>query len=251
MPTPRSGYRTADGQRCPSVTTICNRFKESGGLIHWANTIAREPLLEALHLLAKIRDGESPGLIALSAFLARRPEETSDYRRARDKAADAGTVAHEMFDCFVRKIEFDPSTHPPEIVEMAKPAFEAGAEWAAQSRYEVVETEVALVSEVHRFGGTRDGILVSGKRAMADVKTSKAIYPEMLLQIAAYGILDEEHGNTIDGGYHLLKFSKQEKPGDPVRFAHFYWDHLHTAQRAFIHARVLYDEMDELAKLVK
>lgn len=250
MPTPKGGYRTADGQRCPSVTTICNRFKESGGLIHWANTIAREPLLEARHLLAQVLAGQTQ-TESIARFIARATEDTFDYRLVRDKAADAGAVAHEMFDCFVRKIEFDPAPYAAPIVRMAKPAFEAGAEWAAQSRYEVVETEVALVSETHRFGGTRDGILVSGKRAIADVKTSRAIYPEMLLQIAAYGILDEEHGHTIDGGYHLLKFSKQEHLGDPVRFAHFYWDQLDTARRAFIRARSLYDDMAELGKLVK
>ncbi len=36
MPHPKQGYRLANGDRCPSVTTIIGRFKESGALIQWA-----------------------------------------------------------------------------------------------------------------------------------------------------------------------------------------------------------------------
>jgi hypothetical protein len=174
-----------------------------------------------------------------------------DHKLEASRAADAGTAAHAMFDAFVRKIEFDPSEFTPVQLEMARPAFEAGKEWATQSRFEVVETEVSLVSEKHRFGGTRDGILVSGRRAIGDVKTSRDIYPEMLLQLAAYGLLDEEHGNTIDGGYHILKFSKQDKPEDPVRFGHFYFSQLDAARRAFLLCRELYGLMQDIEKLTK
>ena len=42
MPTPRTGYHTADGTRVPSVTTILGRFKESGALIAWAGKVGYE-----------------------------------------------------------------------------------------------------------------------------------------------------------------------------------------------------------------
>jgi len=60
---PTQIYRTKDGVRVPSVTTIIGRFKESGGLIHWAWALGMEG---------------------------------KDYRQVRDSAADAGSLAHSM-----------------------------------------------------------------------------------------------------------------------------------------------------------
>ena len=71
---PTFDYKDSKGTRLPGTTTIINRFKESGGLIHWAWTVGR--------------DG-------------------GDYRKARDKAADAGTIAHDMIEQFIRSQGID------------------------------------------------------------------------------------------------------------------------------------------------
>jgi hypothetical protein len=247
---PTMVYRCADGKRVPSVTTITGRFKDSGGLIHWAGMLAFEPLQQARVILSRAitdRDGWRQAAIDFNSIA----EERFDFRAAREKAADAGTIAHEMVDNWLHKKEFDSGKYEPALVEMAKPAYQAFREWADQSKLEVTETEKPLVSERYRFGGTRDAIFVNGKRALGDWKSSNAIYPEYLVQLAAYGILDEEHGQTIDGGYHLCRFSKQEKPTDPVQFTHYYWSHLEPAKRAFVLLREAYDLMAELGKLAK
>ena len=36
MPTPKAGYKLKDGRVVPGTTTICGRWKESGGLLFWA-----------------------------------------------------------------------------------------------------------------------------------------------------------------------------------------------------------------------
>lgn len=248
MPSPKAGYRTKDGKRVPGTTTILGRFKESEGITYWAWNLAFSVLQQAKALADEHTE-------AGGAFLRSLPNlDPYDYKKAREKAADAGTCAHEMFDCWTKGIPFDPIEpfrYPPDIRALAEPAFQAGKEWAANSRFSVVESEVSLVSEKYRFGGTRDGILINGKRAIADVKTSNAIYPDYLLQLAAYAILDEEQGNTIDGGFHLLKFSKQALPTDPIRFTHFYWSQLDQAKTAFLLMRELYGHMKELEKMVK
>jgi len=202
----------------PGVTTILSRFKESGGLIHWAWKLGIEG---------------------------------KNYREVRDTAADAGTIAHEMMECFVRGREFNPEPFEPRLIEMARPAFQAFLAWAEGTKLTIVETEVPLISRVHRFGGTRDAILINGRRALGDWKTSNSIYPEYLCQLAAYQILDEEAGNTIDGGFHLFRFSKQEKPDDPVHFAHHYWDQLDKAKKAFLLMRELYDHIADLKRMAK
>ncbi|MFH1572737.1 MAG: hypothetical protein ABIG68_02075 [Acidobacteriota bacterium] len=214
MPHPIKGYRTADGKRVPGVTTIIGKFKEAGGLMHWAWDLGIQGL---------------------------------DYRKVRDEAASIGTLAHAMVEQWIRKEPISVEG-PPEQIERARNAFEQFEQWAAQSKLEITATECSLVSEKHRFGGTLDAILVNGKRAMGDWKTSNAIYAEALFQLAAYAILWEEHfpDQPIDGGFHLMRFAK-----DSPDFAHRYWGEMDAAKEGFLLMRRLYDIKAELEKRVK
>lgn len=215
MGTLKGGYFLKDGKtKVPSVTTILGRFKESGGLVHWAWKLGMEG---------------------------------KDYRKVRDSAASAGTMAHEAVEEWIngRPYVF---RGDETICDRAKKSFEAFLEWADQTQLKVTHTEVALVSEEHKFGGTLDGILVKGKRAIADWKTSGGLYPEYLCQIAAYGKLWDENFNQepITGGYHLLRFDKEY-----ADFHHHYWGELDSAWKAFLHLRALYDLDRELKQRIK
>jgi len=214
MPTQAKGYFLQSGERVPSVTTVIGRFKESGGLIHWAWKLGKEG---------------------------------KDYHEVRDQAADAGTMAHAAVEAWTRKQPFE-FAGEPEVVEKAQTAFRAFEEWARQTRLEVTETEMPLISEKHRFGGTFDAILVNNERAMGDWKSSNAIYGEYLVQVAAYGALWDENFpmDPITGGFHLLRFDKTY--GD--FHAHF-WRDLSSAWEAFLLLRRLYDIDRELRARAK
>lgn len=204
MATPRKGY-WLDGKRLPSVTTILSRYKESGGLIHWAWQCGMDGL---------------------------------DYREMRDAAATAGTCAHQMVECFIRKKEFDDSSYDAEIIEKAETAYGAFRKWAGSTNLTPTETECSLMSKTHRFGGTLDAMLVDDKLSLGDWKTSNGVYPDYLLQLAAYGLLWEENfpNLPIEGGFHLLRFDKTH--GD---FHHHWYANLDEAKRAFVLMRELYD----------
>jgi len=196
------------------VTTILGRFKEAGGLMHWAWDCGMKGL---------------------------------DYRKVRDAAADAGTLAHAAVDDWIHQ---KPVTFAgePEVCKKAQTAFNAFLEWANQTQLVVTHTEMPLVSERYRFGGTFDAILVKGKRSMGDWKSSNAIYAEYLAQVAAYGILWEENFPTepIDGGYHLLRFDK--KFGD---FHQHWWGELEAGKRYFLNLRAAYADAAELKQRAK
>ena len=207
-------YRLKDGTRVPSVTTVLSRFKDAGGLIHWAWTLGKEG---------------------------------KDYREERDRAADAGTLAHEAVEAFVHGLS-PRFGEDAEIAGKAERAYGAFREWATQTQLQVTETEVSMISEKHKFGGTMDALLVSGKRAVGDWKSSNALYPEYLIQVAAYGMLWEENhpDEPITGGYHLLRFDKTY--GD---FTHKWWGELDTAKKAFLLMRELYELDKELKQRIK
>lgn len=211
MPTQHQGYFLKDGTKVPSVTTVLSRFKDSGGLIHWAWKLGTEG---------------------------------KDYRQVRDAAADAGTLAHAAVDDWIHKrpVTF---TGDPEVCQRAEKAFGAFLEWANQTQLVVTHTEMPLISERYKFGGTFDAILVKGRRSMGDWKSSNAIYGEYLAQVAAYGILWEENypDQPIDGGYHLLRFDKEY--GD---FHQHWWGELEAGKRFFLHLREAYEDAKELKK---
>jgi len=82
-----------------------------------------------------------------------------------------------------------------------------------------------------------DVMLVQGKRSLGDFKTANAVYADNLLQLAAYGQLWTENfpDQPIDGGYHLLRFSKS---GD---LETRWWGDLSEALEAFLLMRQLYN----------
>ncbi len=211
-------YKNAAGKRLPSVTTILSRFKESGALMAWAN-----------------KEG-------LEGRPLRGPDSTAD------KAAEAGTLAHAMVESNIKGTPFPlESDYRAEIWEKAQSAYSAYKEWASQTKLQPCESEVSLTCECHMLGGTLDTILVQGKLSLGDIKTSAAIYPEYLCQLAAYKHLWEANNpdRPITGGCHILRFSKEGGS-----FAHHFWPDLSKAWEAFQLMRQLYDLDKEIKAMV-
>ena len=176
MPTPKYGY-TMDGEKIPSVTTILSRFKESGGLIHWAWSVGFK--------------GE-------------------DYRDARRTAMNVGTCAHKMVECFIRNVQFDESAYPLSVLASANQAFTAFRRWSDQSSLKPAGAEVSLISRRYRYGGMLDAITLGDNLHLLDWKNSTGIYGEYLLQLAAYGQLwNENNPDRPVRGYDIVQFSKE------------------------------------------
>lgn len=214
MATQKGGYFLKDGTKVPSVTTILSRFKESGGLIHWAWKLGTE--------------GKS-------------------YRDQRDKAADAGTLAHDAVEAHIRNKPFE-FVGPEDVVARAKNAFANFKEWASQAQLEVTHTEVPLVSEKYRFGGTLDGVVIKARRSIADWKTSNALYADYLMQVAAYRLLWNENFPDMpaEDECHIVRFSKDY--GD---FEHRYFQSIGDAEQAFLALAAAYPLVDALKARVR
>lgn len=166
----------------------------------------------------------------------------------RDAAAEAGTLAHSMVEAHIRG-EALPTTsmYPADVIKQAKQGYENYLNWAKVNKMEVVEQEVALVSEKYQFGGCLDCILVDGKRALGDWKTSNGIYQDHIIQVAAYKVLWEENfpDKPITGGYHICRFAKEH-----ADFAHHYWGELDDAWEQFKLFRAAFDIDKRLKKRV-
>ena len=232
MATSRTGYKLADGTKVPSVTTIL-KIKDPGALLLWAYKTGRA------HGVLEGQGKEAPaGLYDGNDALA------------------VGTCVHEMCEAWVKGDEpllvLEKAIEAPSVAD--KPSFRAQAVsaysafefWCKGTQLEIIDCEVPVLSETHRFGGTLDFIgKLNGKLVLGDFKTSGGVYPEYLMQIVAYAkAYEETTGNKIDGGYHVLRFSKEN--GD---FGHHFYPSLDDdAWPAFLHLRALHDLNERLKK---
>jgi len=203
-------YRLADGTRVPGVTTVISTSLgwSKGALMHWAWTEGKEG---------------------------------RNYRETQQQAADAGTLAHAMVESRIHGTTFTvPPTASEEQVRLARLSFDAFREWFDQSRIDLVETEMHLISEEWRFGGTPDAVgRIKGNLCLLDWKTSRGIYAEYLIQLAAYEHLwNANRPDHITGGIHTCRFDKTTGG-----FSHHWWpsEALRPAWRAFLALRDLYD----------
>lgn len=213
MPRPKSGYKLSDGTKVPGTTTITGRFKDAGALIGWAYKCGCDGV---------------------------------DMYHSRETSMDAGTCCHEMIDHHLhgRPEPLDLEKYSKEVKAAAEHAYLGYLEWAEQNKVQVRKSELSLVSERHRFGGSIDCAAIQGKLRLLDFKTG-GIYPEHLIQVAgAYTLLWQEHfGKEEIHGIDLLAISKPEFLTDPVGFKHYHWsgEIIPICQAAFLHMRDLYD----------
>lgn len=200
MPTPKAGYTLKDGTKVPGTTTICGAYKDSGGLIHWAWNQGKKGL---------------------------------DYRETRDKAGDIGTLIHAAIEARLNGEALIIPT-PPEGLK----AFNAFLEWERQNKIQIIEQEVQLVSEEFKYGGTLDAVgRIGDQHVLLDWKTSKGVYKNYLLQLAAYTRLWNENcpGREIESGAWLVRFSKTDGVCEP-----YFFDDLTAAWGQFLLFRQAY-----------
>lgn len=193
---PANVYKCEDGKRVASVTTILKNIGwSSGALMHWA---------------------WQQGI------------EGKNYRETASDAANVGTMAHYGVEADVKGQEFDVDAITDlsdDDREMVRNCLKSYQRWKKMTNMEMLHSEVLLVSEEHRFGGQLDicALAMDGetkRRAILDYKTSNAVYESHIIQIAAYGMLwNEHHPDEPIEEYHLLRTGK-----DNASFEHRYWE---------------------------
>lgn len=202
-------YR-ANGKVIPSVTTILGRFKDPGALMYWSWKTANDVLEEALDLLPSASPSK------YTAFLRSDPRKRANFREKSADACTSGNIAHDLVESWIHS----PSQAVKESIERTKvaqlqqsyktdqavakaahTAFQAFISWSKVHHFTLLYTEIPLVSEYYKFGGTIDCIgeltsIIEGEEVrqlvLLDWKTSGGLYTDYLCQLGAYGLLWEE-----------------------------------------------------------
>lgn len=250
MPTAKAGYFTSKGERVPGTTTVIGRFKNSGGLIHWAWELGYKPYRESRAMIERIvkQGAVDSGTLHDCKLVLETPADSFDYRNARDAAASIGTIVHARVDAYAKKTPFDPAPYVsaefPDPVAASDVGYGAFLEWAGTTSFELGEGEIQLVSEKYRYGGCPDVILIRGEKTVGDYKTGDIYAEQVLPQLAAYENLLIECGKVGGGkGVHAMSINK--KTGG---FVHRFFtpDEVSRGWKAFTMMRELYDLVKEL-----
>jgi len=195
-------YKLQDGTVVPGVTTVLGVLAKPA-LIYWAWSLGCQKI---------------------------------DYRKYRDAAADVGTLAHAMIAAELGAEAPDLTPYSPETIDKAENAILSFYEWQKNRDIRPLLVECPLVSEEYRYGGTLDCLaVIDGIPTLLDIKTGKAIYPEMLYQLAAYRQLLLENGYEIQQAM-ILRVGRDETEGfDTKKITDFelYWEIFEACLRIY------------------
>ena len=109
-----------------------------------------------------------------------------------------------MIECYLKNTEVETDEYSKDNIDMAENAFLKFLDWEKKHDYELIHSELQLVSDVYNFGGTIDSYYKDENNfILIDFKTGKGIYSEMETQVAGYKLLLEEHGDKVDECYIL------------------------------------------------
>lgn len=172
-------YKLQDGMRVPGTTTILGVLNKPA-LVLWANKLGLEGI---------------------------------DSSKYTDVAARIGTLAHYLVECDLIGKMPDTSEYGATEVDKAENALLSYYEWKKAKKITTIGNEIPLVSEQYRYGGIIDCYCeIDGNIWLLDFKTGKAIYPEMLIQLAAYHQLLIENGYPV-GKAKILRIGRDETEG--------------------------------------
>ncbi len=156
-----------------------------------------------------------------------------DYKEVFNKAGNIGTITHELVNCYLRHKPIPMFVdYKKEDIEKAKGNFLLYLDWEKKHKINLIGNEIPLVSERYRYGGTLDKIaIVDSELAIVDFKTSNTIWPEMLIQLSAYGNLWEENNNEKVKKFIILHLNGTCKP--------YYFKSLETEFDVFYHLLII------------
>jgi hypothetical protein len=202
-------YFAEDGGRLPSVTTINGCYGYKGQLENWFKRTWYDAAKQGI-----------------------------PFDEVGKRATDIGTLVHSIIESEVHGLAYP--VVPADLRDSVVSAYSAWKEWQANNRLQIVATELALISEKNRYGGTLDAVVrdSKGRLALGDWKSSKKVRGDYLRQLAAYGQLwNENEDEQLSGGFHIVRFSK-EKGDLETR----YFPELDDELQMFLTIRELYEQ---------
>ncbi len=191
------------GDPWPSVTSALSVIAKPA-LIGWSAKVEREAAIHAaLELLT--RPGRSLDRENFFTAFESQLRMTKAAQRAKEEAAEIGKRLHALVEADLKaEMGLGQAVNVDALPDAIETSFLHWLEWRRQHRVKPLVMERIVYSKTHRYAGTMDLVAeVDGARTVIDLKTSRAVYAEMPLQVTAYRNAWTEMGHETDGGLVL------------------------------------------------
>jgi len=174
-------YINEEGNRVPSVTTIISQH------LGWNKQ-------------------------ALLGWTKRMMLGGQDSDKVLDEASQIGTLLHLLIEGHQQGFDIDTKDYSYNQEKAAMKAFAGYLQWYEKSEFKALRNELVLVNEEMQVGGTIDCIARMGDDlVIVDWKTSKYLYAENKLQLAAYAYMFEQAQPKANIAYGLvMRFGKDD-----------------------------------------
>ena len=180
-----------EGKRIPSVTTLLGNLSKPA-LPWWAAKMGAEAVADLLD--REMGSSVTPDMRDEAFTLAQRA-----HINIMQDAGKKGSAVHAAIEQF--HTEFF-TAEPPTDDPRALAAWEAFLAWWATAALTCVSTERMIVDPDGRYSGRLDLLLEDSASLwyVCDIKTSKGVWPEMILQNAGYAAaIEGETGREVAG----------------------------------------------------
>jgi hypothetical protein len=132
-----------------------------------------------------------------------------------EQAADIGTQAHGLIEWNLRRELGQEAGPEPRVRSEALDAFAEYQAWRDAHEVKPLKVEQTVWHSGLEYAGTLDLLArVNGRLAVVDFKTSKGIYPEYELQVAAYCAAVAHMGHGVPECGYVVRVPKLK--GDHV-----------------------------------
>jgi hypothetical protein len=170
---PTHYYVDADGKRIPGVTTILGNGLPKPALVNWAGNATAAYAVD---------NWDDLGDMSVSDRLAKLKKARYEER---DAAAKRGTEVHALAEQIA-------DGHEVAVPDELRGHVESYVAYLDEWEPTPILQEVTVVSYEYGYAGTLDMIVryPSGAVCLNDIKTSKGVYGEVALQLAAYRYAD-------------------------------------------------------------
>jgi CRISPR/Cas system-associated exonuclease Cas4 (RecB family) len=140
------------------------------------------------------------------------------YRGVSRDALNIGSLTHEWVEAAINwKIAEGEIPKMPKQEEAVN-AIHAFQDWVGENVVEWKSAEEKIYHRKYKYAGTVDArAIINGEYCVIDWKTSKRVYPEYYLQVAAYAkAVEDMHGIPVDATY-ILRCDKASGKFEAVR----------------------------------
>jgi hypothetical protein len=163
-----------EGVEYPSVTTVLGLLGKGDALCYWSAKCAVDYIKD--HLVEATESGDIHRVHEVMENAVKA------FKTVSADACSIGSEVHHAIESWV-KDKKDYTGHN-EAVQNSLIGFH---DWEQKNHVEWMINEITVHDKHHSYAGTADAVaMINGVKYLVDFKTSKAIYDEYRLQLAAY-----------------------------------------------------------------